>query len=144
MLCAAKYSSYLSGKSLKNRSSTWALRTAVRPWKKNGTIYGKIRESNGSRDGKVFTWAKLGRSAEKKTKQSRNWKWGDRFHFTNWSLVANYNRIQVADIIRWMMKPVGPISSSKRQLYCGKQPNPMMSSCSAALRWLVPCFKSSS
>ena len=41
------------------------------------------------------------------------------------------------------MKSVGPNSSSKCQLYCGKQPNPMMSSCSAALRWLVPCFKSS-
>ena len=30
-----------------------------------------------------------------------------------------------------MIKPVGPNSSSKSQLYCAKQPNPTMSSCSA-------------
>ena len=34
----------------------------------------------------------------------------------------------------WMIKPVGPNSSSKCQLYCANQPNSMMSSCSAARR----------
>ena len=47
------------------------------------------------------------------------------------------NWTKVADISGWMIKPVGPKSSSKCRLYCAKPLNPMMSSCSAALRWLV-------
>ena len=53
------------------------------------------------------------------------------------------DRTKVADRSGWMIKPVGPNSSSKCQLHIvKKKPNPMMSSCSAALHWLVPRFKS--
>ena len=51
----------------------------------------------------------------------------------------NYSRIRLYH----MIKPVGPNLLSKCQLYCAKQSNPMMSSCSAALRRLVPSFKRS-
>ncbi len=52
------------------------------------------------------------------------------------------DRTKVADRSGWMIKPVGPNSSPQCRLYCAKQPNLMMSSCSAALRRLVPCCKS--
>ena len=44
------------------------------------------------------------------------------------------DRTKVADISGWMIKPVGPNPSSKCQLYCAKQPNLMMLSCSAGPR----------